>query len=59
MRAGCGGAGGGASRIWAGLERMDAHSPEPAATLADVRRVDRWARMHAAELTQELELDLN
>jgi 1-deoxy-D-xylulose-5-phosphate reductoisomerase len=39
------------------IERaMDAHTPEPAATLADVRRVDTWARMHAAELARELEL---
>ena len=37
-------------------QAMDAHAPEPAATLADVRRVDAWARMHAAELAQELEL---
>jgi 1-deoxy-D-xylulose-5-phosphate reductoisomerase len=42
-------------------QAMDAHAPEPAATLADVRRVDRWARTHAAELAHELELseDLN
>jgi 1-deoxy-D-xylulose-5-phosphate reductoisomerase len=37
-------------------QAMDAHSPEPAGTLADVRRVDTWARMRAAELAQELEL---
>ena len=37
-------------------QAMDAHTPEPAATLADVRRVDRWARSHAAELAKELEL---
>lgn len=37
-------------------QAMDAHAPEPAATLADVRRVDAWARTHAAELAQELEL---
>jgi 1-deoxy-D-xylulose-5-phosphate reductoisomerase len=45
---------------------MDAHTPEPfdsaqgkpAMTLAEVRRVDSWARMHAAELARELELDL-
>jgi 1-deoxy-D-xylulose-5-phosphate reductoisomerase len=37
-------------------QAMDAHTPEPAATLADVRRVDTWARTHAAELAQELEL---
>jgi 1-deoxy-D-xylulose-5-phosphate reductoisomerase len=36
---------------------MDAHTPEPAATLADVRRVDRWARAHAAELAAGLELE--
>ncbi len=35
---------------------MDAHVPEPAVTLAEVRRVDAWARMQAAELAQELEL---
>jgi hypothetical protein len=35
---------------------MDAHRPEPAETLDDVRRVDRWARLHAAELAKELEL---
>ena len=34
---------------------MDAHTPEPATTLAEVRRVDAWARMHAAELARELE----
>jgi len=37
-------------------QSMDAHAPEPAATLADVRRVDAWARLHAAGLAQELEL---
>jgi 1-deoxy-D-xylulose-5-phosphate reductoisomerase len=37
---------------------MDAHTPEPAATLAEVRRVDAWARMHAAELANELELKI-
>ena len=31
-------------------------TPEPASTLSDVRRVDAWARMQAAELAQELEL---
>jgi hypothetical protein len=36
---------------------MDAHTPEAAATLADVRRVDRWARAHAAELAAGLELE--
>jgi len=36
---------------------MDAHTPEAAASLADVRRVDRWARAHAAQLATELELD--
>ncbi|HYB95547.1 MAG TPA: 1-deoxy-D-xylulose-5-phosphate reductoisomerase [Vicinamibacterales bacterium] len=36
---------------------MDAHTPEPAATLADVRRVDTWARRHTAELARELELE--
>jgi 1-deoxy-D-xylulose-5-phosphate reductoisomerase len=36
---------------------MDAHAPEPAATLQDVRRVDAWARAHAAELARELELE--
>jgi hypothetical protein len=35
---------------------MDAHAPEPAATLAEVRRVDAWARAHAAEVARELEL---
>jgi hypothetical protein len=39
-------------------QAMDAHTPEPAATLADVRRVDAWARMHAAELARELELEV-
>ena len=39
-------------------QAMDAHTPEPAATLADVRRVDAWARMQAAELARELELDV-
>ncbi len=37
-------------------QAMDAHTPEPAETLADVRRVDRWARGHAAELASALEL---
>ena len=31
---------------------------EAAATLADVRRVDTWARMHAAGLARELELEV-
>ncbi|MEY4096248.1 MAG: hypothetical protein RLZZ53_3447, partial [Acidobacteriota bacterium] len=38
-------------------QAMDAHTPEPAESLADVRRVDTWARMHAAELARELELN--
>jgi 1-deoxy-D-xylulose-5-phosphate reductoisomerase len=38
-------------------QAMDAHTPEAAATLADVRRIDRWARSHAAELARELELE--
>jgi 1-deoxy-D-xylulose-5-phosphate reductoisomerase len=38
-------------------QAMDAHTPEPAATLAEVRRVDAWARSHAAELAVELELE--
>ena len=38
-------------------QAMDAHTPEPATTLADVRRVDGWARMHATELARELELE--
>jgi 1-deoxy-D-xylulose-5-phosphate reductoisomerase len=37
-------------------QAMDAHAPEAAETLDDVRRVDRWARQHAAELAKELEL---
>jgi len=41
------------------IERaMDAHIPEPAATLAEVRRVDAWARLHAAESTRELQSSL-
>jgi 1-deoxy-D-xylulose-5-phosphate reductoisomerase len=36
---------------------MDAHTPEAAVSLADVRRVDRWARAHAAQLATELELE--
>jgi hypothetical protein len=32
---------------------MDAHVPEAAATLADVRRVDSWARSHATGLALE------
>jgi 1-deoxy-D-xylulose-5-phosphate reductoisomerase len=36
-------------------QTMDAHPPEPAASLAEVRRVDAWARSHAAELARELE----
>jgi 1-deoxy-D-xylulose-5-phosphate reductoisomerase len=39
-------------------QAMAAHTPEPAVTLADVRRVDAWARMHAAELAKELELKI-
>ena len=39
-------------------QAMDAHSREPAPTLADVRRVDAWARLQAAELARELELVL-
>jgi 1-deoxy-D-xylulose-5-phosphate reductoisomerase len=39
-------------------QAMDAHSPEPAQTLADVRRVDTWARRHAAELAAELESEV-
>jgi 1-deoxy-D-xylulose-5-phosphate reductoisomerase len=31
-------------------QTMDAHTPELAETLADVRRVDAWARSHAREL---------
>ena len=38
-------------------QAMDAHTPEAAATLADVRRVDAWARARAAELARELELE--
>jgi 1-deoxy-D-xylulose-5-phosphate reductoisomerase len=30
-------------------DAMDAHVPAPVTTLADVRRIDRWARQHAAE----------
>ena len=38
------------------IERaMAAHTPEAAATLAEVRRVDAWARLHAAESARELE----
>jgi 1-deoxy-D-xylulose-5-phosphate reductoisomerase len=36
-------------------QAMDAHTPEPAATLAEVRRVDTWARQQAMELARELE----
>jgi 1-deoxy-D-xylulose-5-phosphate reductoisomerase len=39
-------------------QAMNAHSPEPAATLAEVRRVDAWARQHAAESVRELESSL-
>ncbi len=35
---------------------MDAHAPAPTGTLAEVRRVDQWAREHAAGLARELEL---
>jgi 1-deoxy-D-xylulose-5-phosphate reductoisomerase len=39
------------------IERaMDAHAAAATDTLADVRRVDGWARMHAAGLAEELEL---
>ncbi len=37
-------------------QAMDSHTPSPATTLAEVRRVDAWARTHAAELARELEL---
>jgi 1-deoxy-D-xylulose-5-phosphate reductoisomerase len=38
------------------IERaMDAHTPAPAATLAEVRKVDAWARAHAAELVESIE----
>jgi 1-deoxy-D-xylulose-5-phosphate reductoisomerase len=30
-------------------DAMDAQPPAPVTTLADVRRIDRWARQHAAE----------
>lgn len=36
-------------------QTMDAHAPAPADTLADVRRVDRWARERATELVTGLE----
>jgi len=39
-------------------QAMDAHIPELAATLAEVRRVDAWARQHAAESARELESSL-
>ena len=39
-------------------QAMDAHIPEPAATLAEVRRVDAWARLHAAESARELQSSL-
>ncbi len=39
-------------------QAMDAHTPEPAATLAEVRRVDAWARQQAAESARELESSL-
>jgi 1-deoxy-D-xylulose-5-phosphate reductoisomerase len=37
-------------------QAMDAHAPAAASTLAEVRRVDAWARRHAAEVARELEL---
>ncbi len=41
------------------IERaMDAHTPGAAATLAEVRRVDAWARQHAVEAARELESSL-
>lgn len=30
-------------------EAMEAHAPAPVTTLADVRRIDRWARQHATD----------
>ena len=39
-------------------QAMNAHTPEAAATLAEVRRVDAWARQHAAETARELESSL-
>ena len=38
-------------------QTMEAHSPAPADTLADVRRVDAWARDRAAQLATGLESD--
>ena len=37
---------------------MDAHTPAPAETLAEVRRVDTWARTRASELVLGFELEL-
>jgi len=37
---------------------MDAHTPEPAVSLADVRRVDAWARSQASDLARELESNM-
>ena len=34
---------------------MNAHQVEPVSTLDVVRRVDRWAREHAREMTRGLE----
>jgi hypothetical protein len=31
---------------------MSAHTPAPTGTLADVRRIDQWARDHASGLVE-------
>jgi len=37
---------------------MDAHQPERVSTLAEVRKVDQWARHRAAEIAEKVELEV-
>jgi 1-deoxy-D-xylulose-5-phosphate reductoisomerase len=37
---------------------MDAHQPAAVSTLAEVRKVDRWARDRAAEIAEKVELEV-
>jgi 1-deoxy-D-xylulose-5-phosphate reductoisomerase len=49
----------GFTRIPALIERaMDAHAPASVDSLADVRRIDAWARAYSQELSRELESEI-
>jgi 1-deoxy-D-xylulose-5-phosphate reductoisomerase len=39
-------------------EAMQAHRPEPVSTLAEVRKVDQWARERAAGIAEKVELEV-